>query len=427
MTKTLSEILNKDVAELSEAEVSIVNACVDQLSEEQKEKFSDILEADEPQEIAVKAVYDPKEKIAVASTDVLDRHGERINQEGWDLKNFKKNPVLLWGHDHNEIAVGNARNIHIERAGGKPRLVFTPDFHEKTEKARALKSLFDEGWLNSFSVGFIPKDFDGKENTYLKQELLEISAVNVPANAEATMLAYKSLRGKGFEKSIVKELTGVEEKPQDNDEERGAVADEIAEEEAWEKKRENMSDAYEVWWAFCGVYFDEETDVDDFEKLLGETIQILGTVLDGTYESAGTDDEGDTVEDSFNDIDPDKITPEQAKKILAEAEKQNLIEKAKAALPLLKNKDTENKDEVLDNNSDNDDDNNKTAKTQVNKDTSVAPTINNKEARAKQSLAKVIAKASDKILADKPNTETADMAKVIKRAAEILTKSHKNN
>lgn len=48
-----------------------------------------------------------------------------------------------------------------------------------------------EGILNSFSVGFIPKEM-GENGDITKAELLEISAVNVPANADARISkAYK--------------------------------------------------------------------------------------------------------------------------------------------------------------------------------------------------------------------------------------------
>src|SRR3990167_10926938 len=190
-----NELENNLVVDEPKAEekpiVDVENSEEEDVSEEAP-KTEALDEEDTADKLEVKASYDAKTKIAVASTDVVDRHGEKISQEGWDLKNFKANPVMLWAHDHSEIAVGNARNIHIERAGGTPRLVFTPDFHDKTPTAKALKELFEEGWLNSFSVGFIPKDFDGKTSTYLKQELLEISAVNVPANPDARIISYKS-------------------------------------------------------------------------------------------------------------------------------------------------------------------------------------------------------------------------------------------
>lgn len=145
---------------------------------------------------------------AVASTAALDRQGESIDQSGWQLKNFKKNPILLWAHDHHEPPIGTAKNIKIEGEGKKARLTFEPIFHEITERAKAIKALFEEGIMNSFSVGFIPIEADG--NTFTKAELLEISAVGVPANPEARTMAYKSLMAKGFDKAVIKSV-GVKE------------------------------------------------------------------------------------------------------------------------------------------------------------------------------------------------------------------------
>lgn len=143
----------------------------------------------------IKALVERDEKglRAVASTAMLDRQGDVVEQEGWDLKNFKKNPVLLWAHDTTEPAIGTAKNIKVEGEGKKMSLTFEPVFHDVTEKARAIAKLFADGILNSFSVGFMPIEKDG--NNISKSELYEISAVNVPANPEARMSAYKSLAG----------------------------------------------------------------------------------------------------------------------------------------------------------------------------------------------------------------------------------------
>lgn len=381
---------------------------VEEAGESDSEESSDE-DSEEPKDLAVKALYDKAEKVAVASTDVVDRHGERINQEGWDLKNFKSNPVMLWAHDHKEIAVGKCTNVHIERKGGTPRLVFTPEFHDKTETSRSLKALYEDGWLNSFSVGFIPKDFDGKDSMYLKQELLEISAVNVPANPDARMMAYKSLVEQGIKKSVAKKVTEADQEEIKAQEEaearlkaketyfgdymktRGAVADELAEDAVMGEKSKMMKDVYSIWWAFCDVFWDEETPIEDFSTLLNETISLLSKVAGGTYsapeESDEMDDEKveesvviDNIKDSGNDLD----------KLNVEVESM--------------------------------------VKTQENKDTSVAP---DQEARAKQTLIKGIAKASDMILADaKKNPvskQTVDLTKVIKRAAEILITAQKGN
>lgn len=364
----------------------------------EEETTEESTEEKEAETYQVKAVYDKKDKIAVASTDVVDRHGERINQNGWELKNFKNNPVMLWAHDHKEIAVGVCKNVHIERAGGAPRLVFTPDFHDKTPTAKALKELFEEGWLNSFSVGFVPKEFDGKDSTYLKQELLEISAVNVPANPDARMMGYKALVGKGFKKETAKAVTGIEEIPENKIIEvepkvvdKGAVADEINAEEVWEQKCEAMKDSIEIWWAFCDVFYNEETDVADFKKLLTETVDLLGKVIDGSYESPGADDSNDDEEESADKgvvLDNNKAMQDSIDKLNAQVE--SLV------------------------------------KAQENKETSVAPKVLPKEVRAKQSLTKVIARASEKLLQD-PTTskDNAQMAKIIKRAADILNTANK--
>lgn len=141
---------------------------------------------------------------AVASTSTLDRQGESIDQTGWDLKNFKKNPILLWSHDHTEPPIGKAKNIRVEGEGKKAALTFEPEFHDVTPRAQAIGKLFDQGIMNSFSVGFMPIEADG--NTFTKSELLEISAVGVPANPEARTMAYKSLKKAGFSEETIESI-----------------------------------------------------------------------------------------------------------------------------------------------------------------------------------------------------------------------------
>lgn len=135
---------------------------------------------------------------AVASSPRVDRHGESVDQKGWDLKNFKKNPVLLWAHDHTIPAIGVAKRVWI--SDGK--LMFKGVWQEVTDMGKAAKKLVEDGIINSFSVGFLPSEMDG--NTYTKQELLEISLVNVPANPDAMMLAYKSLKEEGLKDEVIK-------------------------------------------------------------------------------------------------------------------------------------------------------------------------------------------------------------------------------
>lgn len=142
--------------------------------------------------------------MAVASTGIEDRHGEIVSVEGWDLKAFKKNPVLLWAHDHSEIAVGKATKIWVEGTGKRAKLLIEGYIHDATEKARAIKQLVKDGIISTMSVGFRPLDMEGNEFT--AQELLEVSFVNVPANEQAMITAYKSLSDAGFEKKTMESV-----------------------------------------------------------------------------------------------------------------------------------------------------------------------------------------------------------------------------
>ena len=142
---------------------------------------------------------------AIASTNSVDRHGEVVDNNGWDLKAYKKNPVILWGHDHNEPAIGVSKKTWIEGTGKQAKLMITPLLHDVTEKARAIKALIDLGVIKTLSVGFKPLESpDGI--TFTKNELLEVSMVNVPANADAMMMAYKDLKSKGFEDETMQDL-----------------------------------------------------------------------------------------------------------------------------------------------------------------------------------------------------------------------------
>lgn len=146
---------------------------------------------------------------AIASSEVEDRQGEIVSVDGWELDNFIKAPRLLWGHDHKRLPVGKVTQIWVEKSAGNPLLMFKAEFQTVTKFGRAVKKLFDEGFLNTFSVGFKPidseHDSEAKSGTrFTKQELLEISVVNVPANADALTLAYKSLEQDGLEEQASK-------------------------------------------------------------------------------------------------------------------------------------------------------------------------------------------------------------------------------
>lgn len=142
---------------------------------------------------------------AIASSERQDRQGEVVEIKGWELKNFKDNPILLYMHDHMK-PIGKASRIWIDKTGKKPLLKFKGVISEATEWGRAAKQLMDEGILKAFSVGFQALEMEGTHIT--KADLYEISLVSVPANPEARVLAAKSLKNAGFDEDLVDELSG---------------------------------------------------------------------------------------------------------------------------------------------------------------------------------------------------------------------------
>lgn len=147
--------------------------------------------------------------VAIASTGTIDRHGESIDPQGWQLKNFKKNPVLLYGHNvaENRPPIGKVVKIWLEGTGKKAKLMFKPKFDLQDNFAKEIYRKYVEGYMTSFSVGFKPEDWDAGE--YLKQELLEISAVPVPANPDAIVV----LREAGITPKDWNGKDVIEEKP----------------------------------------------------------------------------------------------------------------------------------------------------------------------------------------------------------------------
>jgi HK97 family phage prohead protease len=118
---------------------------------------------------------------AVFSTADEDRHGDIVFQN-WILKSFKKNPVYLDSHNYSSIEhiLGKVEDLKTEDNRLKGAVVFAL----KNPKGKLAYDLATDGFLNTSSVGFIPKKFDDKGNI-LESELLEISAVSIPANAFA--------------------------------------------------------------------------------------------------------------------------------------------------------------------------------------------------------------------------------------------------
>lgn len=156
----------------------------------------------------------------VISKEVVDRDGDILRANGVELTNYNKNPVFLSFHNSREFPLGKTEKVWVEGDEVKA-IVYFPTVEELStnpEQASERAKLVDftyhcykTGMLNAVSVGFIPKDW--KEirkngqwvgNDITKWELLEFSAVAVPANQDAIAEAVKSF-GEDFTKQFITE------------------------------------------------------------------------------------------------------------------------------------------------------------------------------------------------------------------------------
>jgi len=138
----------------------------------------------------------------VGSTPGTDRAGDEINQKGWDVKSYMRNPVVLYGHDYGALPVGRTESLSIKDGN----LVFRVRFASHAF-AQEVKTLYAEGVLTAVSVGFKALDTerksDGSGYRINRAELLELSCVPVPCNADALLVG----------KAAGKRMVAVGEKP----------------------------------------------------------------------------------------------------------------------------------------------------------------------------------------------------------------------
>ncbi|MDR1949016.1 MAG: HK97 family phage prohead protease [Spirochaetaceae bacterium] len=123
------------------------------------------------------------------STFDLDRLSERIDPAGWDYSHYQKNPVVEWAHRYDVPAIGKAEGLFTDEKGLHGSVVFNDKEYDPF--GWAIGERVRHGVIRAGSVGFrileieLPSKEDGADGTSLifrKQELLEFSICNVPAN-----------------------------------------------------------------------------------------------------------------------------------------------------------------------------------------------------------------------------------------------------
>lgn len=191
----------------------------------------------------IKAINELEKTLtAYISTKDRDRMDEVLLPKGADLKKYNKNPVVLFAHDYSKPPIGKALWTKKDERGIISKVQFA-----NTEFAQEIFELYKGKFMNAFSVGFIPKKWengDGEKNpirTYLEWEMLEFSAVPVPANAEALTLAVQKgiLKNETLKNSFIED----EGDEDDNKDDKADNMEDVSEESGDNPKGSNAGES----------------------------------------------------------------------------------------------------------------------------------------------------------------------------------------
>jgi uncharacterized protein len=212
----------------------------------------------------------------IGSTESPDRSDDIVSVDGWEVENYLKNPVFLWAHDYSVPPIGKCVSLVVDKQNRRllfdvyfPTIEELSDINNPSEHAKMVDMVFKmykTKLLSATSVGFKSKKYKVRADqddkpTYERgllfegQELLELSAVPVPANPEALAI----IRGMG-DNSITKSFDGYLNKSNENV---------TTESEVKKMELENRIKALE---AKIAVIEATEKELDDVEAKAGAKV-----------------------------------------------------------------------------------------------------------------------------------------------------------
>ena len=122
----------------------------------------------------------------------INAYGTRILTEGMELKQYARNPVLLYMHNRGEV-IGLVKDVVVDGEEITAELVFD----EASELSKRCKKQFEFGSLRMVSVGIDILELSSDKKhllqgqtrpTISKSKLVEVSLVDVGANDDAIVL-----------------------------------------------------------------------------------------------------------------------------------------------------------------------------------------------------------------------------------------------
>jgi len=281
-------------------------------------------------DVTIKSSKDGKRLIkGLANANTVDRSNQRIEPTAFaaSMTRFMSNPVMFLNHSWN-IPVGKVVDFSITPEG----LEITGEIGEGWAEADLTWSMIEGGAIRAFSVGLRPEEIEEDDKgveIITSAELLEVSVVGIPMNAESLF----DIAGDGSLKGIrvvvdEKEMTyeelcksnepakidmvvteeaaeAVEEKSVETTEETLEVIEdevevkveeteevELKEEETEEVELELKEETTEVELDSDEIELKEEVDTD---ALLAKQEVMVGLVQEATDKLSSLNDEVETL------------------------------------------------------------------------------------------------------------------------------------
>ena len=253
-------------------------------------------------ESKIKSAEDGSIEVTI-STKAKDIYGDIVEPKGCIFENFLNNPVITFAHDYHSIPIGKAEGITINDEEVLSKVRFAPQ--EVNPIAPYVKNAYEQGFMKAWSIGFSPIDKEpliGEDGVqtgwrYTKWELLEFSAVPIPANPET------GTHLKGLLEEVQKYEDG-----EYQEEESEKVLDEkkITEEKLTLKE-----------------LFDRVISCWDELQVIGEKLDNVLLFLNKEDKLNGEENEPTkTTDEDILEMDVDELDVEQVEEIMQEAAKQ---------------------------------------------------------------------------------------------------------
>jgi HK97 family phage prohead protease len=133
------------------------------------------------------SVGERRKFVATISSSAVDSMGDVLSVEGWDLTQYKSNPVILASHDAFSMPVARTTRLWVSGSRLMAEAEFPPAGVNR--RADAVRSMVASGYLKGTSVGFTPLDWSPSRERrggidVKRARLHEWSWVSIPANGQ---------------------------------------------------------------------------------------------------------------------------------------------------------------------------------------------------------------------------------------------------